>query len=206
MPSRFAISSISGGPTFLPASIMKYSDCVLDGAALNSRYKSSNRPLFSILSIRPILLRWRLTCVSLSTGRLLQRVAEDKLRRALIKMRRSGHSRSPENYASPLPRSQRLCAPDKKRFDTAKTQSGHRLSAQQPRLGESIRLVAADTWSKRLIVELAKSSGLLVEKKRKECISASPCDAGNRVHQRARKYDGAADRRLEASRPVFRKA
>src|SRR5215472_9015735 len=99
-------------------------------------------------------------------------------------------------YASPLPRSQRLCAPDKKRFDTAKTQSGHRLSAQQPRLGESIRLVDADTWSKRLIVELAKSSGLLVEKKRKECISASPCDAGNRVHQRARKYDGAADRRL----------
>jgi len=53
---------------------------------------------------------------------------------------------------------------------------------------------------------LAKSSGLLVEKKWKECISASPCDAGNRVHQRARKYDGAADRRLEASRPVFRKA
>ena len=35
---------------------------------LNSRYKSSNRPLFIIRSTRPILLRCRLTCVPLSIG------------------------------------------------------------------------------------------------------------------------------------------
>jgi hypothetical protein len=56
------------------------------------------------------------------------------------------------------------------------------------------------------MVELAKPSGLLVEKKRKECISAAQCDARNRVQQRAWKYDCAAERRLEFSRPVFRKA
>lgn len=66
MPSCFAKSSISCGPTFLPASIMKYSDRVLGATALSSRYKSSNRPLLIILSTRPILLRCRLTCVSLS--------------------------------------------------------------------------------------------------------------------------------------------
>jgi hypothetical protein len=47
---------------------MKYSGRVLDGTAANSLYKSSNRPLFSILSPRPTLLRCRLTCVSLSIG------------------------------------------------------------------------------------------------------------------------------------------
>src|SRR6516165_10886127 len=47
---------------------MKYSGRVLDGTAANSLYKSSNRPLFSILSPRPTLLRCRLTCVSLSMG------------------------------------------------------------------------------------------------------------------------------------------
>jgi hypothetical protein len=73
-------------------------------------------------------------------------------------------------------------------------------------LGVSIRLEAADACSKKLIVELAKPSGLLVKKKRKECISAAQCDARNRVQQRAWKYDCAARRRLEFSRPVFRKA
>ena len=68
MPSCFAKSSISWGPYFRPASIMKYSDCVLGWTALNSRYKSSNRPLFIIRSTRPILLRCRLTCVFLSIG------------------------------------------------------------------------------------------------------------------------------------------
>jgi len=72
--------------------------------------------------------------------------------------------------------------------------------------GCSIRLELADACSKKLIVELAKPSGLFVEKKRKECISAAQCDARNRVQQRAWKYDCAAKRRLEFSRPVFRKA
>src|SRR6516165_8256755 len=70
MPSCFARSSISWGPSLLPASSMKYSDRVLDGTAANSLYKSSNRPLFSILSPRPTLLRCRLTCVSLSMAAL----------------------------------------------------------------------------------------------------------------------------------------
>jgi hypothetical protein len=68
MPSCVARSSISCGPSLRPASIMKYSDRVLDGTAANSLYKSSNRPLFIILSARPTLLRCRLTCVSLSMG------------------------------------------------------------------------------------------------------------------------------------------
>jgi hypothetical protein len=68
----------------------------------------------------------------------------------------------------------------------------------------SIRLELADACSKKLIVELAKPSGLFVEKKRKECISAAQCDARNRVQQGAWKYDCAAKRRLEFSRPVFR--
>lgn len=59
-------------------------------------------------------------------------------------------------------------------------------------MGKSIRLEAADTWFKKLIVEFAKSGGRLVEKKRKECISASPCDAGNRLTCSPAQYDTTA--------------
>src|SRR3978361_720861 len=70
----------------------------------------------------------------------------------------------------------------------------------------SIRLEAADACSKKLIVEFAKPSCFLVEKKRKERISAAQCDARNRVQQRAWEYDCAPKRRPEFSGPVFRKA
>jgi hypothetical protein len=69
------------------------------------------------------------------------------------------------------------------------------VSAQQLCIRVSIRPEAGNARSKKLIVELAKLGGLLVKKKRKECISAAQRDARNRVQQRAWKYDCAARRR-----------
>ena len=65
-------------------------------------------------------------------------------------------------------------------FDFCNTIGGIAIGAAL-HLGVSIRLEGADTCSKKLIIELAKPSGLIVEKKRKECISAAHCNARNRV-------------------------